>query len=135
MLTKTLIALLFAAAAACTSSPNYHVNYAPQSGTTTASKPDSVQRAVIAITDAGREVESSDASTGIVLTKWFRGDGVAADQNRYRIRVVLSDTTYQVAALCQVKGAFSGAWEDCSGQDKMPRFVVELVDKIAGSLK
>lgn len=132
MRTLTIPALLLTA---CTSSPNYHVNYAPQSGTMTASKGDGVQRAVIAITDAGKEVESSDGGSGIVLSKWFQSDGFGADDVRYRIRVVLGDASYQVAAMCQRKSAMTSSWsEDCTSDDTRPRYVVDLVNQIAVSL-
>lgn len=128
----TITALLLTA---CTSSPNYHVEYAPRSGTMTASKADGVQRAVIAITDAGREVESSDASSGIVLSKWFQSDSGLMGDVRYRVRVVLGDSNYQVAALCQRKAASTSSWEGCDDTGKMPRFVVELVDRVATGLQ
>lgn len=124
--------------AACTGSSNYWVTYAPLNGKSAVPKAALVQKAVIAITDAGKEIESSDGTSGIVLSKWFQGDGMMSDDNRFRVRVTVDDTgAYTVAGLCQAKKAGSSSWEDTcleGNENKRPRFVVELVAKIEASL-
>jgi len=133
--------LILMALTACTSSPNYARPYTPIQATHKHSRPSAVQKAVIALTDAGREIESSDAATGIVLSKWFEGDGALAGNYRYRIRVVLDETSgYAIEALCQAKNpeAFSGGgWIDCpkiDGQDLRPQFVLDLITRVNAAL-
>ncbi len=128
--------LLAAVLTACTGSANYWTAYHPVSGHTTQDKAGAVQHAVIAITDAGREVESSDGATGIVLSKWFSGDGFSGDDTRFRVRVVVGDDgRYDIAALCQRKSVVTSAWGDDCDADKRPRFVVETVGKVEAALR
>src|SRR4051812_10478222 len=123
-------ATILIALAACTGSPNYWRTYTPASGHTSQSKASLVQKATIAIVDAGHETESSDAVTGLVVSKWFHLDGFAADQSQFRVRVSVDDSGgYQVVAQCQRKTteAFTAAaWEDCSTNDR-PQIVIDLV--------
>jgi len=134
--------LMTAILTACTGSPNYHRPYTPIHATHRHSRPAAVQRAVIAITDAGREIESSDATTGIVLSKWFSGDGALAGDNRHRIRVLFDETNgYTIEALCQSKNADmigGGGWEDCpknDGQEIRPQFVLDTVGSVNAALR
>ncbi len=131
------IVLALGLAAGCVNSPNYYVAYAPVTGTTTKTRPAAVQRAVIALTDAGREVESSDATTGIVLSKWFTSDAALVGGDvRFRVRIVFDESNgFEVEALCSRKDG--SAWtEDCAdSDDKRPRFVVDLVAKVAKKLR
>ena len=129
-------ALAFIAMIGCTGGANYWIDYRPLSGSSTKPRSDVVQKSVIAITDAGREIESSDATSGIVLSRWFGGDGFAPDDTRFRIRVSVSDTgSYDIASLCQRKSAMTSAWEDGCDPAKRPRFVVETIAKIEQALR
>lgn len=124
--------MLMAGLAACTGSTNYWNAYRPVSGTT--SNANAVQAAVVAITDAGKEVESSD--NGIVLSKWFSGDGFGGDQNRFRVRVTVNANAYEVAALCQAKKPGSGgAWSEECDATKRPQFVLDVVARIEAGLR
>jgi hypothetical protein len=116
-----LVALLILVS--CTSSPNYWNPYTPIRAQTKLDRDAAVQRAVIAITDAGREVESS--TDGIVLSKWFAGDGFG-DGQRFRVRVVLTGSDYEIAALCQ---------PECLETQKRPQFVLETMKKIDAGLR
>jgi hypothetical protein len=129
---KILIALTLTA---CAGSANYWKPYQPAHGTTTATRADAVQKATIAITDAGEEVETSDAATGIVLSKWFSGDGMMSRDTRFRIRVVIGEAGYDVAALCQRKAntPTSNGWGDDCG-DKRPAFVLDAMTRVQKAL-
>lgn len=129
---NVLIATLLAG---CAGSANYWVDYAPMRGTTTQSKEAATQRAVVAITDAGREIESSDAATGIVLSRWFSGDGFGGDQTRFRVRVTFADGSYEVAVLCQRQNAATPGWNDDCDPNKRPRFAVETAAKVEAALR
>ena len=109
----------------------------PVHATTTRTRPSAVQRAVIAITDAGKEVESSDATTGIVMSKWFSPDGFGGDDNRFRIRVVFDESNgYEIEALCQLKDSMSKTWgEDGCDAKLRPQFVLDLVARIDRELR
>ena len=125
--------LILTMLAGCTGSPNYWRAYTPMHGTTSAERASAVQKVTIAVTDAGKEIESSDATTGIVLTKWFSGDGFGQDQSRFRIRVVFDEAKgYDVVALCQSKDG--GDWKDGCG-DKRPQFVLDAMAKVDGALR
>ncbi len=134
---KTMgIVLVAACLAACAGSQNYHRAYEPTEGTTKHERAKAVQKVVIAITDAGREVEESDATTGIVLSKWFSGDGFGQDQSRYRIRVVLDEASgYEIAALCQGKSSTSSAWNECEADDLRPQFVLDTMARVDEALR
>lgn len=112
--------LILATATACTGSSNYWVTYQPRH----AAKTTTAQKAKIAITDAGREVESSDE--GVVLTKWFRGDGFPNDV-QFQVRIVIAPDGYDIAALCK-----RDSGDDCGG--KRPRFVLDTIAKIEAGL-
>lgn len=128
-------ALIAVALAACTGSSNYWVTYQPRKGTITQPKADAVQHAVSVLTDAGKDIESSDATSGVVLSKWFTGDGIGSDSQRFRVRVTINDSgSYEVVALCQGKSPYTSAWNECEEQAKRPRFVVETVSKIEAAL-
>lgn len=132
--------LITAALAGCTGSPNYWVTYSAARGEVKAPRAAVIQSAVVAVTDAGREVESSDTASGIVLTKWFSGDGFGSDQNRFRIRVTVAESgAYEVVALCQGKDTSMtnhGAWIDCTEvPNSRPRFVVDLVARVDENLR
>lgn len=122
-------------AAACTGSKNYWHPYSPATGQTTKTNAQAVQQAVVALTDAGRDVESSDAETGIVLSKWFSGDGFGGGNNRFRIRVTIADGAYTVMAMCQAKDPMSGGWEDTCDAGKRPQFVLDAVAKVEAGLE
>lgn len=123
----------------CVNSPNYWTTYTPRNGTSSKTKPAAIQQAVIAITDAGQEIESSDATTGIVISKWFSGDGIASNETRFRLRVTIAeDLSFQVDALCQRRETLNESkWEACDDADgaKRPRFVIDDVAKIEAAMK
>lgn len=131
--------ILMAALAGCTGSANYWVHYQPTRGTTSQPKATVVQRAIVAITDVGREVETSDAASGIVISKWFSGDGFGQDTNRFRVRVTVQDDgAYEVVASCQAKdtGPMSdGGWKDNCEPTKRPAFVADVMRKIDTAMK
>lgn len=126
--------------AACTSSPSYWIAFTPHAGHAS-SKEAAMQKATIAITDAGREIESSDPAMGIILTKWFSGTGMVDDQNRFRIRVLVqTDGSYEISGMCQRMTIDTKHWEQppdghCGNEGKFPRFVVELTDKLDVSMR
>jgi hypothetical protein len=128
-----IVAVIVMLTAGCTGSTNYWNPYTPIQAQTKLDKDAAVQKAVIAITDAGKEVESSDA--GVVLTKWFSGDGFGGDQNRFRIRVVVQQASYGIEALCQSKAGSSGAWNDNCDGSKRPQFVLDTMNRIDAALK
>ncbi|HVJ27912.1 MAG TPA: hypothetical protein VM493_10240 [Vicinamibacterales bacterium] len=127
------ILLIAATMTACTGSPNYWRTYTPIEGQTQLDERAATQRAVIAVTDTGREIESSDA--GVVLTKWFTGSGFGSDQQRFRIRVTIQPGAYEISALCQGKDSMTGAWNECEEQSKRPQFVLDTMSRIDGALK
>lgn len=132
---RNIIVAAALALTACTGSTNYWNAYTPVRAKTTQPKNAAVQRAVVAITDAGREIESSDAATGIVISKWWSGDGFGGESNRFRIRVTFDDTgAYEIVALCQ--GKVSSGWEESNCEpNKRPQFVLDTVAKVDASLK
>jgi hypothetical protein len=109
---------------------NRYAAYQPVRGTTALDRDTATQRAVIAITDAGQEIETSAA--GVVLSKWFEG-GTGSGGQRFRVRVTVASTGYEVVAMCQMTDAFSGSWGDCPG-DGRPQFVVDLVGAVGKAL-
>ena len=130
------LALAMLLAIGCTGSSNYWIAYKPVAGDSTQPKATIVQRAIVALTDAGRDVETSDVTTGIVLSKWFAPDGMFSDEQRHRIRVTIDDAGhYEVVALCNRKKINGSGWEECGNPDTRPRFVVETVEKISASLR
>ena len=132
-MTKRLI--LMAALAGCAGSTNYWNPYTPVRATTTQPKAAAVQKAVVAMTDAGREIESSDGATGIVLSKWWSGDGFGGDQNRFRVRVSVDDAGgYEIAALCQTNNASNAGWSDDCDKTKRPQFVLDIVTKVDAAM-
>jgi hypothetical protein len=120
----------------CTGSPNYWNPYSPVNAQTKAStRGDAVQRAVIALTDAGREIESSDVETGIVLSKWYSSDGAFTSDTRFRVRVVFAESgAYQIDALCQSK-ASGGDWKDECTEGKRPQHVIDTIAKVDLALR
>jgi hypothetical protein len=128
-------AILISAAlmAACTSSPNYHRAYTPRTVATQLDKDAATQRAVIAITDAGREVESTDA--GVVLSKWFSGEGFMSNLTQYRLRVIVAAGSYQIAALCQAHMNEGDPWKQCEDDTKRPQFILDALTKLEAALK
>lgn len=115
-------AILIVVLAGCTGSANYWVAYRPIHG----AKTTTVQKAVIAVGDAGREVESNEA--GVVTTKGFRADAFPRD-SEFRIRIVVSESGgYDISAMCKRDGD-----GDC-GDDKRPRFVLDTMAKIEAGL-
>jgi len=121
---------------ACMGSSNYWMPYQPARGSSPQPRPTQVQRAVIAISDAGRELESTDSATGVVLTKWFSSDGFGGDQTRFRVRVIIDEQGgYDVAALCQTKNAATPGWSDECDRTKRPRFVLKLITQLDAALK
>lgn len=129
--------LMAAAITGCTGSPNYWVPYTPIQASSAQPKNTAVQKAVIAVTDAGREIETSDATTGIVLTKWFSGDGFGGGETRFRIRVTFDEAAkYEIVSLCQRKSAATSAWSDgCDDETKRPRFVVDTMTRVDAALR
>lgn len=134
-----VVAVVAVLVAACTGSTNYWIPYTAARGSTQLDRGPAVQAAVVAITDAGREVESSDAASGTVMSKWFSGDGFGQDLTRFRIRVTFSDGgAYEIVALCQGKDTgplSSGGWKDCEEKDKRPRFVADVLTKVEANLR
>ena len=128
---------MLAALLGCTGSPNYWNAYTPMHAQmANTSRPAAVQRAVIALTDAGREIESSDVSTGIVLSRWWSGDGFGHDDTRFRVRVIFDESTgYTVEALCQRKGMTSGDFTDQCDDAKRPQFVLDVMAKVDTALR
>lgn len=122
-------------AAACASSQYSWVPYAPASGSTSSTNAQVVQKAAVAITDAGEGVETSDADAGLVLSKWITRDGMGSGENRFRVRVTVTDGAYEVVAQCQRLTAMTRQWEDGGCGDKRPRYVVDLVERIDAALK
>lgn len=126
--------LAAALATACTGSKNYWNPYTPIKAQTSLSKEAAIQKAVIAITDAGKEIESSDASTGIVISKWFGSPDFGANDTRFRVRVTYADSAYEIVALCQSKA--TGDWKDEGCEPaKRPQFVLDVVAKVDTALK
>lgn len=126
--------LLLTALAGCTGSPNYWNPYTPVRAKTELTRETAIQKAVIAITDAGREIESSDANTGIVISRWFGSKDFAADDTRFRVRVTYADAAYEIVALCQSK--VSGDWKDEGCEPaKRPQYVLDVVMKVDAALK
>lgn len=125
--------VLIAALTACAGSPNYWNAYTPVRAQTKLDRDSATQRAVIAITDAGREVESNDA--GVILTKWFSGDGFGGGENRFRVRVIVSTGSYEVGALCQIKSPTTSAWGEGCDETKRPQFVLDTIAKIDAALR
>jgi hypothetical protein len=122
--------------AGCTGSSNYWITYSPPHGSTSLQKGPAVQAAVVAITDVGKEVESSDAASGLVLSKWFSSDGFGGAGSRFRVRVAIGETgSYDIVALCQSKDPMTSAWRDCEEQGKRPRFVAEVLTAVEMSLR
>jgi hypothetical protein len=79
---KLLMAV--AVLSACTGSSNYWRTYTPARGASTQPKTTVVQKATLAIVDAGYETETSDGNTGLVISKWFQNTGFMSEQNRFR---------------------------------------------------
>ncbi len=135
--------MILALVSGCTGTANYWVPYAPMRGTTTRTRPAVIQRATIAITDAGYSVESSDATAGILLSKWFHGDGFMQGENRYRLRIILDEANgYEIEAMCQTTAGSTGPFDDhkdftnCGDTaGEMPRFVVDAVAKVDVALR
>jgi len=120
---------------ACVSSANVWVPYHPVIGASTQPKASVVQRAIVALTDAGRDVETSDAAAGIVLSKWFMAEGPFHDDYRYRVRITVDDGgRYEVVALCEFK-IDSPTWKSCTDRTDRPQFVVDTVVKTEASLR
>jgi uncharacterized lipoprotein len=137
---NALLTTALATLAACTSSPNYWRAYTPASGTSSSPKATLIQKATLAVVDAGYETEISDANTGLVVTKWFQGTGMTSEDNRFRLRVTVDDAgRYEVTAQCQEKatGPMSGGgWNDhCSSEDKRPQFVLDAVARVERGMK
>lgn len=137
MLRVALVLGCVVALAASAGSGNYYVEYRPLSATTTKTKADVVQKAVIAFADAGMEVETSDSNAGIAVTKWWSGTGIASEQARFRIRVSSSDAgTYEIVSVCQRKSALTSEWvEECTDNSKRPRHLVETMANIEAALR
>lgn len=130
-------AVLVVSLAGCVNSPNYSIAYSPRTGKTAA--PAAFRTALLAVTDAGLTIETQDATAGMILTTWEAGHGFGGDDSRYRYRIVVDGDTYNVAALCQFMppgGPLEGKqnWSDCLEPDKRPRYVVEMVAKLAGQI-
>lgn len=127
--------MMIAALTGCTGSTNYWNPYTPIRAQTTADRNTAVQKAVIAITDAGREIESSDATTGIVISKWWSGDGFGGENNRFRIRVTFdAQSGYEIVALCQ--GKIASGWEESNCErDKRPQFVLDTIKRVDAALR
>ena len=112
--------------ASCFSAANKWAPYRPRTGT---AGPDAIKRAMIAMTDAGEEIETHEE--GLVVSKWFSGSD---PDEHFRIRVTVDEAArYEVAALCQYKDPAHGGWVDC-GQ-KMPRFILDTMAKVEAALR
>jgi hypothetical protein len=132
---KLLMAV--AVLSACTGSSNYWRTYTPARGASTQPKTTVVQKATLAIVDAGYETETSDGNTGLVISKWFQNTGFMSEQNRFRIRVTVDETGhYEVTAQCQQKasGLSGGGWGDDCTDGKRPQFVLDAVAKVDAAI-
>ena len=129
--------VIVVALAGCARPSNQLVAYTPVSGATAKSKTTAIQQAVVAITDAGQEIASSDGATGIALSKWFVPQGPGGSDMRYRVRVTVSDeNAYLIEALCQKQRMTWGEWTGCEGDEaQRPRFVVDLLAQIDAKLR
>ena len=126
---KALTIAMVLIASGCTSSPNYHRAYTPATGHASGNRDDVIQRATVALTDAGLTIASS--SGGIVLTDWEQGRGMG-DDARYRFRVsVQTDGAFTVDSLCQNKGALDESWSDCDAT--RPQWALDVVAKVEAS--
>lgn len=131
-------ALMLALLVACAPGPSYHRPYAPISATTPHPRAVAAQKAVIAITDAGYEIESSDG--GIVLSKWFVDAGYSDVANlRFRVRVVFDEGNgYEIVSQCQVNTG-RDAWAECGKpappeQDVRPQSVLDAMGRVNAAL-
>ncbi|MEZ4368997.1 MAG: hypothetical protein R2939_22360 [Kofleriaceae bacterium] len=121
--------------AGCTGSANYFIPYAPKSGP--ADEGDH-RRAVLALTDLGKTIETNDPASGIVVTAWEPGRGFGQEKtSRYRFRVSIDAGRYDVAALCQTFTDTLGDddWQNCEDVTKLPRWAVETTEKVATALE
>jgi hypothetical protein len=115
--------------AACTSPQNLWAPYQPVVGSAGRGRSEIVQRAVVAITEAGGEIETSDGAAGVVVSKWFEASGITTDNDRFRIRVTVADDgSYELVALCEEKVPRSQPWTRCTHHPgQLPRFVLDAL--------
>ena len=127
---RTVCALLVAS---CVSSSNYWIAYRPARGNVDGDG--AHRRAVLALTDMGKSIETNDAASGIVVTAWEDGRN-SFGKMRVRFRVSVDGSAYDVAAPCEqfVDGPGNDAWQPCDEATR-PRWVVEDVERIAGAIR